>query len=347
MIKKLIVAILLLVALASARTSNLSFEETQFREFQLKYNKHYESHEFAQKLATFKNSLKRIQELNDMAKRAKVDTEFGVNKFADLSKEEFANYYLNKGGMESTDSETYAPDYSDKEISNLPTSFDWRTQGAVTPVKDQGQCGSCWSFSTTGNVEGQWFLAGNDLTGLSEQNLVDCSTKNDGCNGGLMPLAYDYIVENNGIDTEASYPYLAIQQKNCQFNPANIGAKIDGYYNVSSNETQMQINLVNNGPLSIAADAAEWQYYKKGIFSGIFGICGKNLDHGILIVGYGQQTTEFGTELFWIIKNSWSTDWGLSGFMLIKRGTGECGINLAVTSAYVDTPPSSKKKLLN
>jgi len=265
-----------------------------------------------------------------------------VNKFADLSADEFRNLYLSKQTPVRPSNWPVAAPASTEEIEALPSSFDWRSKGAVTGVKNQGQCGSCWSFSATGNVEGQWFLAGNQLVGLSEQNLVDCDHEcttyenqqscDAGCDGGLQPNAYNYIIKTGGIDTEASYPYEAVDDT-CRFNSKNIGAKISNWTFVSSNETEMAAYLVANGPLAIAADAIEWQFYFGGVF---YAPCGTQLDHGILIVGYGVETDIFDQTMpYWIVKNSWGADWGDSGYLYIERGDGLCGLNQYVTSAIV------------
>ncbi|EGG15279.1 cysteine protease [Cavenderia fasciculata] len=345
--KSIIIAILFLVALAAAR--KLSPEEIQFRDFQVKYNKVYGSHEFSQKFVTFKDNLNRIDTLNANAAASGSDTKFGVNEFADLSVQEFRKFYMNAVPASVPSDAQVAGDYSDETLASIPSSFDWRTKGAVTPVKNQGQCGSCWSFSTTGNVEGQWFLAGNTLTGLSEQNLVDCDhhcmtydgqqSCDDGCNGGLQPNAFQYIIGNGGIDTETSYPYLAVAQDKCQFKASNIGAKISNWQMLSTNETQIAAYLALNGPVSIAADAAEWQFYIGGVFDLP---CGKALDHGILIVGYDTETNIFGhAKPYWWVKNSWGASWGEQGYLKVLRGAGECGLNTFVSTSCVGDCPAA------
>jgi len=187
-------------------------------EFKAKFNKKYnnlmvESH----KARTFYNNIERIARLNKYSKDNKISTEFGINEYADMTIYEFK---LNRLSKVVAVADSQAPIVTEVNLGDLPASYDWRTKGAVTGVKNQGQCGSCWSFSTTGNIEGQWFLAGHKLVGLSEQNLVDCDHEcmkyenqnscDDGCDGGLMPNAFTYVIKNNGIDTEASYPYLAV-----------------------------------------------------------------------------------------------------------------------------------------
>lgn len=327
---KSILLIALCIALASA--TYLSEDEVKFINFQQKFNKIYESHEYAAKFATFKTNLAYIDSLNQKAQARKSDTKFGVNEFADLSTAEFRKFYLNAQPAVPSADLPMAPYLSDEIVGTVPTAWDWRTKGAVTPVKNQGQCGSCWSFSTTGNVEGQNYLAGNQLVGLSEQNLVDCSHNcmqyegqkvcNGGCDGGLQPIAYEYIIQNNGIDTESSYPYTAVNGQ-CAFKSNNVGAKISNYTMIPTNETQIAAYLYTHGPLAIAADAAEWQFYLGGVFDIP---CGKSLDHGILIVGFSSQRTILGDNTpYWIVKNSWGSSWGESGYLKVLRNHDECG----------------------
>jgi len=267
-----------------------------------------------------------------------------MNLFGDMSKEEFKNKMLSKKPMNDFINPNWpvAPLYSKEEVASIPTSFDWRTKGAVTHVKNQGQCGSCWSFSTTGNVEGQHFLAGNKLVTISEQNLVDCDHQcmiydgqqacDAGCDGGLMPNAFEYIIKNKGIDSEDSYPYEGFDST-CRYKKSNSVATVKNWTMVSSDEGQMATYLYNHGPISIAADAQEWQFYVGGVF---YIPCGTSLDHGILIVGYGVETDIFDQTMpYWIVKNSWSSDWGDSGYIYIERGVGECGVNLFPCSSIV------------
>merc|ERR1719405_55362 len=187
-----------------------------------------------------------------------------------------------------------------------PASIDWSAKGAVTPVKDQGQCGSCWAFSSTGGLEGQWEIATGNLQSLSEQQLVDCSKQNSGCNGGLMDYAFKFY-ESTSVATEGSYAYT-------------------GFKDIS-NEADLLDAVANTGPISVAieADQMSFQMYSGGVLTGN---CGTNLDHGVLAVGYGSDS---GTD-YWKVKNSWGASWGMNGYILIERGVNKCGI--------ADGPPS-------
>jgi len=262
--------------------------------------------------------------------------QFGVTKFADMSPEEFKATMLSKTPVRKDPNWPVAPLYSEKQIKALPTKWDWRDKGAVTPVKDQGQCGSCWAFSAVGNMEGQWFLSGHTLTGLSEQNLVDCDHEcmiyegeqscDAGCDGGLMPNAFHYVVANGGIDTENGYPYVAFDQS-CSYNVNSKGASIKNWTMIASDEDQMAAYMVNNGPISIAVDAELWQFYIGGVFD--FPWCGSQLDHGVLIVGYDTAYDWMEEQIeFWWVKNSWGSDFGYDGYIKLERGTDECGDNL-------------------
>jgi len=299
--------------------SVLNAEEREFKDFMYTYSKSYKSsEEYNLRFKIFRDNLSYIRVFNSMDSTVIL----GVNPLADLDFNEFKSIYLPRKfpERESVNEESL-------EALNLPTSVDWRTKGAVTPVKNQGQCGSCWSFSTTGSVEGAWFLAGHSLVSLSEQQLVDCSTSygNQGCNGGLMDDAFKYIIANKGITTEANYPYTA-RDGTCNTTKAKqIAATISTYTDVAhSNPTALQ-TAVAQQPVSIAVDAAgtQWQLYKSGT---ITTNCGTSLDHGVLIVGYNTGASP----AYWIVKNSWGTSWGMAGYIqiAITSGAGVCGINL-------------------
>lgn len=200
-------------------------------------------------------------------------------------------------------------------MTNVRASdIDWRQKGAVSPIKDQGQCGSCWAFSTTGNLESTNFLFGSkSMTLYSEQQLVDCSASygNQGCNGGWMDNAFNYV-QAKGIVTEAQYPYVAVTQK-CKMDGGVF--KIKTHTDITAGDCNGMLNALMIEPISIAVDAANWSYYAGGIFKN----CGKNLDHGVLLVGYNQEGG------YYIVKNSWGASWGEQGFIRLAL-QDTCGI---------------------
>merc|ERR1712232_719606 len=207
----------------------------------------------------------------------------------------------------------------------LPDSVDWTTKGAVTQVKNQGQCGSCWSFSTTGSLEGAWEIASGKQVVLSEQQFVDCDKVDEGCNGGLMDNAFKYA-EQNALCTEESYSYKG-RAGTCRATSCTVGIPkggVTGYKDVAKDDMNALMEAVAQQPVSIAieADLPTFQLYKSGVLSGI---CGANLDHGVLAVGYG---TDAGKD-YWKVKNSWGATFGEEGYIRLlrgKSGAGECGL---------------------
>jgi cathepsin L len=300
--------------------------QTEFNNFKIKYNKVYSTDaEEQSRLEIFSYHLDFVNSWDAESKGFSV----AINSFADLSLSEFSSIY---NGMNITieyDTSVHSvavPSQVEGDIVN------WVTKGAVTGIKNQGQCGSCWSFSTTGSTEGAHFLATGSLVSLSEQNLVDCSVPegNDGCNGGLMDSAFQYIIKNHGIDTEASYPYTATGPNACHFKAADVGATITGFKDVATGSEADLQTAVDKQPTSVAIDAshASFQLYSTGIY--YEPACSSTqLDHGVLAVGYGTQ----GTDNYWRVKNSWGTDWGMKGYILMSKDRkNNCGI--ATSASY-------------
>jgi cathepsin L len=287
------------------------------------HQKSYPHEEFQYRFGVFRDNMDFIAAHN----KAKKGFTVAMNQFGDLTLPEFSNLFLGTKYNAPAPLNVSSP----AKVNFAPASFDWRTRGAVTGIKNQQQCGSCWSFSTTGSTEGCHFLAGNKLVGLSEQNLMDCSTSqgNQGCDGGLMTQAMQYIIDNKGIDTEASYPYTA-QDGTCNFNSANVGATLTGYTNVNSGDENDLLTKAAKGPTSVAIDASQnsFQFYSSGVYYDS-GCSSTQLDHGVLVVGWG---TDAKSGDYWIVKNSWGTPWGISGYIWMSRNkSNNCGIATMAT----------------
>jgi len=313
-----------LAAIAAAQLSHPPNYAMLFRNFKNDYGKTYNGdEEEARRFKIFKDNVDLIHEHNSKG----ASYELGVNQFADLTLEEFSQTYL---GYTAPSKPYGGAAYLGQHVYNgeaLPTSVDWSTQGAVTPIKNQGQCGSCWSFSTTGSLEGANEIATGKLVSLSEQQLVDCagSYGNQGCNGGLMDDAFKYV-ESSALCTEESYPYKGTGGS-CNAGSCTAGlakGSVSGYKDVKANSENDLASAVAQQPVSIAIEAnlPAFQLYSSGVLTGV---CGASLDHGVLAVGYG---TMGGTE-YWKVKNSWGATWGMSGYVLLEKGkggAGECGL---------------------
>jgi cathepsin L len=296
---------------------------SEFLKWTKKYNKFYHHDEFTYRFQIFKNNLDFIDKHNsDKTKTYTV----GMNQFGDLTTEEFRSLYL--GVKISNKSNNNIKLFKPMEKLELPQNFDWINWDAVTPVKNQGQCGSCWAFSTTGVAEGCHAIQAAKLVSLSEQNLIDCSTAypNEGCSGGDPRVAMQYIIDNGGIDTESSYPYTG-QEGTCHFNPSAVGATLPGYAAVESGNENALLQAVAKAPTSVCicgASDQSFQFYKGGIYNNPS--CPNSLnqiDHAMLAIGWGVDN---GTP-YWLIKNSWGSDWGYYGLVLMMRNdNNQCGI---------------------
>merc|ERR1740138_1972327 len=320
-----IAALAATVAIVAAKSVQVQLEvETQpsFEAFKRQFNKLYaDQAEHAKRAAIYADNVEYINSHN--AKWAAGESTFnmGVNEHCDLSHDEFKAIFLGPK-IPVRNATNAAAKRLRVKFQGTKDSVDWRAKGAVTPVKNQGQCGSCWSVSTTRSTEGRVQIATGKLNALSEQQLMDCSTKegDHSCQGGLMDYGFQYIIDNKGIDSETDYPY---QMKNEACNASkekSVAATINGFKDVTPNSEDAPATAVSAGPVSVAieADQRAFQTYKSGTLSAA---CGTKLDHGVLAVGYGDD--------YWIVKNSWGATWGMKGYIQLKRGvgkSGECGI---------------------
>jgi len=308
--------------------NTIGFVEKEWHAFKSAYQREYSVLEESFRKKIYVNNYKMIHEHNKEAAKGKHTYTLGMNEYGDMLHHEFIS--VMNGFKRTNKTRRYTGSYMLTGFNvELPKSVDWREKGAVTEIKNQGACGSCWSFSTTGSLEGAHFLKTGKLISLSEQNLVDCSTDygNDGCNGGLMDQAFQYVKDNGGIDTEASYPYEGEDDK-CRFSKKNVGATDTGFVDVTPHENEHALKkaVATVGPVSVAIDASSrsFQFYKHGVYND-HQCDEENLDHGVLAVGYG--TDEETGEDYWIVKNSWGTTWGKQGFILMARNrNNQCGI---------------------
>lgn len=271
----------------------------------------------------FKDNMDKVKTHNAKGK----SWTLGITPFADWTAEEFSAYVKKSGTYKpKPESELNFADLSDVKVAS---SIDWRDRGAVTPVKNQGNCGSCWSFSTTGSLEGAYYNKHGTLLSFSEQQLVDCSSSNLGCNGGSMDLAFEYT-QSHPLVTESEYPYVSGTTSTagtCKYPTGGEGQAVDHVDVMRESKDELK-KALNIGPVSVAieADKSAFQLYNGGIIDDEYA-CGTQLDHGVLAVGYNVMNGEE----YYIVKNSWGAGWGASGYVYIATqgsdGQGVCGIH--------------------
>merc|ERR1711966_316086 len=336
--------LLLLAAIVGVAAAGLlgdSEYESLFTQYKADHSKEYAStEEHSARFSVFKDNVDFIMSHNSRSEEHGFTV--GINQFADMTRQEFKKTMLTYQAERKTANAVHVFDES-----TIADSVDWVSKGAVTPVKNQGQCGSCWAFSTTGSVEGAYQIATGKLLSFSEQELVDCagSYGNQGCNGGLMDDGFKYI-EAKGDALESTYSYTG-KTGTCssskQSKTAIKKGAVTSFNDVQTDSEPQMMAAVSKGPVSVAieADQSGFQFYKSGVFSGA---CGTQLDHGVLVVGYG---TDSGKD-YWKVKNSWGATWGMEGYLLMAKdtsgSTGQCGIAMAPCYPVLDgtappTPP--------
>lgn len=319
--------VLLIIGCFALAAADSSLDE-QWKSFKIQHRKKYSSlNEENARLSIFKDNLKEIEEHNEKYAKGEVAYSLKINKFGDLSPEEFSSKLTGYQKIPLATNRSLSQKFKYSLNANVPDSWDWRSKGAVTQVKNQGTCNGCWSFSATGAMEGQLFLKSGKLVPLSEQQLIDCSTSygNKGCDGGRMESAFQYLKEVGGIMDEDSYPFLGKDGK-CIFSRNSIvnGSRVTSYLELTAgDENALKAAVATMGPVSVAVKATskEFMFYNGGILTNDG--CGPELSHAVLVVGYGTESNND----YWIVKNSWSTEWGERGYVRIARNKDNaCGL---------------------
>jgi len=319
--------------------------EEHFHRFKQRFDKRYgTAEEGERRLGIFRDNLNIIEQLRAEEEGS---AKYDVNKFSDMTFEEFRDGYLKPMPLEGIHkSHQLVQGSLSKNAPPIPQSFDWRDLNAVTAPENLGACDSSWIASAVQAVESAWYLAGHDLVQLSTQQVVDCfndpTTAISGCKGGDIQKAYQYI-SDHGLQLRSDYPYRASQSK-CNYNSSAVVAKIDGYLMGTANrsELQMQYSLLEYGPLALCLDAGyRWQFYAGGVISHL---CGETINHCVLLTGYKDYyEAPWGTYEVWNLKNNWGKDWGEGGYVYVERGNDVCGVAKMATIPII-TPSETFKR---
>ena len=304
----------------------------EFKAFMKKYNKHYSSEsEFENRLETYRKNKYRISSLNENSKGVK----YKINEFADMTEEEFIDKNLNMKmneelvSLKEKISKIPEIDISEEE---LPENFDWTEKGLKTKIKRQGDCGGCWAFSTNSLLEAKYKNITNKTISLSEQELIDCSTTNNGCKGGAMEKSFKYLM-TTGVGLEKHYKFEERDELPCRRKDENAVVKVKNFQFISDKEVEMKKALIKYGPLAGAVNSYPLMFYSEGIYEPSFSwFCPPMINHAIVIVGYGEENGK----KFWKVQNSWGDDWGENGYFRLIRGTGACGINVYTLTAEAE-----------
>ncbi|XP_023159505.2 cathepsin L-like [Drosophila hydei] len=315
-------AVLIVLVIAGCALA-LSYEdvlEAEWQAFKKEHDKSYQDASEEQlRRRIFKDNKEMIDKHNARYAAGEETWEMGVNEFTDMLLEEFRAQML--GGLNKTDDPTEIHlVYKPSPNFRIPSSVDWRKKGAVTKVKNQGHCGSCWTFAAAGTLEGQHFLKTGNLIDLSEENILDCASQwpypNQGCNGGWASSALDYIKNNGGVDTEASYPYYAYQG-NCHFDRRRVGATVKKVVRVAKgDENALAAAVAEYGPIAVSIEATHLVHYRRGVLNKR---CQNVIDHDLVVVGYGHDVR--GGD-YWLLKNSWGKERGENGYVRMARNRG-------------------------
>ncbi|KAL7603293.1 hypothetical protein Lser_V15G16347 [Lactuca serriola] len=333
--KTLILSALLLLVMWVSHVTSLTLSDANISEmhelWMTRYGRVYNDNaEKEMRRNIFKENLEFIESFNSFRNRS---FRLSINKFADQTNDEFkASLNGHKSSHNLKSSQVTSVKHED--ILTVPDSLDWRKNGAVTDVKDQGTCGSCWAFSAVAAMEGIVQIRTGKLISLSEQELVDCNRDADsvGCSGGNKEDAFKYVVKSKGINTEDGYPYQGVDES-CNITKEAVGAAhITGYEMLPANNEEALLNALTKQPIAVSIDAGSmaFQLYSDGVFTGE---CGRDLNHDVIVVGYGTNADGM---KYWLVKNSWGPFWGDGGYIMIERDVGDkegmCGI--AMESSY-------------